>query len=165
MSTYINAMLFSCFNKQRSSDAASYTKEKIVQLPLVPTSTWENQNLSDFLLLLAHVNSTSQHDVVDAFMGALERTTITIFEAPVKKSVSFDLNSNVEYNEDTEYSQELTEYRKKVPMNLYYYLRRIERDERRERIKRVKRALTYPWRALSGVFRRRRRSTIVKNNI
>ena len=98
-------------------------------------------------------------------MDCLERTTITIFETPVKKSVSFDLNSNVEINEDTEYSQELTEYRKKVPMNLYYYFRRVERDERRERIKRIKRTLTYPWRALSSVFRRRRRSTIMKDNI
>ena len=69
-------------------------KEKFV--PLVPTSTWESQNLSDFLVLLAHINESSQHDVVDSFVDSLEftadnldkRPTITIFEAPVKKSVS-----------------------------------------------------------------------------
>ena len=171
----MSAMICSCFNKQTSSETSedAAANMKIVPLPLVPTSAWENQNLSEFLVLLVNINESSQHDVVNSFMDSLEfigdnlnkRPTITVFEAPVKKSVSFDLNSNIEYHEDTEYSQELTEYRKKVDMNMYYYFRRLERDDRRERIKRIKRALAYPWRALSGVFRRRRRSTIMKDNI
>ena len=54
-----------------------------------------------------------------------KRASITICEASVKKKMSFDLNENIEYNEDSELARELSEYRKKVDMNLYYYFMRM----------------------------------------
>ena len=148
-------------------------KEKVVPLTLRPSSTWMiEQNLSGFLLLLAVTDETAKHELNEAFLESLEYTSENlykrlskiIYEAPAK-SVSFNLNENIEYEEDNELKEELVEYRKSVGMNLYYYFRRMERDERRERRRRLKRVLTYPWRAMTNVFRRRRRRTMLVDNI
>ena len=177
MVRFISSLLFGCFNKQSSSikqpEASTKLKEKVVPLTLRPSSTWKEQNLSDFLLLLAVTDETSNNELNKAFLESLEytlenldkRLSKTFYEAPARKSVSFNLNENIEYEEDNEFKEELVEYRKSVGMNLYYYFRRMERDERRERIRRLKRVLTYPWRAMTNVFRRRRRRTVMEDNI
>ena len=177
MVRFISSLFFGCFNKQTSCikqpEAFTKLKEKVVPLALTPSSTWKEQNLGDFLLLLALTNETSNHELNEAFLESLEytlenldnRLSKTVYEAPAKKSVSFNLNENIEYEEDNEFKEELVEYRKSVGMNLYYYFRRMERDERRERIRRLKRVLTYPWRAMANVFRGRRRRTVLVDNI
>ena len=177
MVRFISSLLFGCFSKQRSSvdqpEGFTKLKEKVIPLTLTPTSTWKEQNLSEFLLLLAVTDGTSNHALNEAFLDSLENTlknldkrlSKIIYEAPAKKSVSFNLSENIEYEEDNELNEELVEYRKSVGMNLYYYFRRMERDERRERIRRLKRVLTYPWRAMANVFRGRRRRTVLVDNI
>ena len=173
----ISSLFFGCFNKQRSAikqaEASNKLKEKIVPLTLAPSSTWKEQNLSEFFLLLAVTDETSNNELNEAFLESLDytlenmdkRLSKTIYETPAKKSVSFNLNENIEYEEDNDMKEELVEYRKSVGMNLYYYFRRMERDERRERIRRLKRVLTYPWRAMANVSRGRRRRTVLVDNI
>ena len=164
MVRFISSLLFGCFDKQRSSikqpEAFTKLKKKVVPLTLTPISTWKDENLSEFLLILALTDQTSNHELNEAFLESLEytvenldkRLSKTIYEAPAKKNVSFNLNENIEYEEDTELKEELVEYRKSVGMNLYYYFRRMERYKRCERIRRLKR--TYPWRAMANICRR-----------
>ena len=173
----MSSLLSGCFNKQRSyakqPKIVETFKEKVVPLTLTPTDTWKQQNLSEFLMFLAVTDETTKHDLNEAFLESLEytvenldeRPSKTVYEAPARKSVSFNLNENIEYEEDNELKEELVEYRKSVGMNLYYYFRRMERDERRERIRRLKRALTYPWRTMANLCRSRRRRTVLADNV
>ena len=104
MVRFISSLLFGCFNKQRSGvkQPESFTKlkEKVIPLTLTPTSTWKEQNLSEFLLLLAVTDGTSNHALNEAFLDSLENTlknldkrlSKIIYEAPAKKSVSFNLS-------------------------------------------------------------------------
>ena len=101
MVRFISSLFFGCFNKQRSCikqpEAFTKLKEKVVPLALTPSSTWKEQNLGDFLLLLALTNETSNHELNEAFLESLEytlenldkRLSKTIYEAPAKKSVFF----------------------------------------------------------------------------
>ena len=144
-------MLFSCFIKQRSSvtneDAVANMKEKIVSLPLVPTSTSETQNLSDFLVLLANINESSQHDVVNSFMDSLaftadnldKRPTITIFEAPVKKSVSLKMfniqDTYTEINLNTSIILKIKKSKKSLKLKTFPKQRKYKNMETKSQIR------------------------------
>ena len=69
----MSSVLFGCFNKQRSSvnhlKSITSLKEKVVPLTLTPTSIWKQQNLSEFLLLLALTDKTIKHELNEAFFG------------------------------------------------------------------------------------------------
>ena len=77
---------------------------------------------------MALSDNASKHELSDAFLEYLEvtvknldkRPSKTVYEAPARKSVSFNINENVEYKEDNELKEELVEYRKSVCMNLHF---------------------------------------------